>query len=93
MTGNPITAENSEEFYAGCWARASVNPFSNLKWKSLSIGLGNLQKIKDDKSFEGFTSAEDDFGGDAAEFEVGESDEDFGIGGTPAAAEDDDPTA
>jgi hypothetical protein len=94
MSGQPITAENSEEFYAGCWARASVNPFSNLKWKSLSIGLGNLQKIKDDKSFEGFTSAEDDFGGDAAEFDVGgEGDDDFGIGGgTPAAAEDD-PTA
>jgi hypothetical protein len=51
-----------------------------------------LQKIKDDKSFEGFTSAEDDFGGDATEFDVGEGEADFGIGGTPAA-EEDDPTA
>lgn len=90
--GEPITSENAEEFYAGCWARASVNPYwFNKIGKGLSIGLGNLQKIKDDESFEGFTSAEDDFGdtieGDG---EGGEGDDDFGVGG---ASEEDDPTA
>jgi len=62
-TGNAITSENAEEFYAGCWARASVNPywFNNIG-KGIALGLGNIQKLKDDQSFEGFTSAEDDFG-------------------------------
>jgi hypothetical protein len=92
LTGNAITIENQEEFYSGCWARASVNVFASVKWKSLSIGLGNLQKIKDDTSFMGGTSAEEDFGGDTPEFETGTDDTDFGIGGS-AADEDDDPTA
>lgn len=68
INGDPITQENSEEFYAGCWARASVNPYAfNNIGKGLAIGLGNIQKIKDDESFEGFTSAEDDFGDDPVE--------------------------
>lgn len=89
ISGQPITAENSEEFYAGCWARASVNPYAFDKiGKGLSIGLGNIQKVGDDKSFEGFTSAEDDFGDDPAEnFDGGDDDDDFGGVG------DDDPTA
>lgn len=57
-----ITVDNSEEFYAGCWARASVNPYAfDTIGKGLSIGLGNIMKLGDDASFEGFTSAEDDF--------------------------------
>jgi hypothetical protein len=68
VKGNPITSENAEEFYAGCWARASVNPYAfNNIGKGLAIGLGNIQKLGDDESFEGFTSAEDDFGDDPAE--------------------------
>jgi hypothetical protein len=75
-----ITAENSEEFYAGCWARASVNPFAFDKiGKGVAIGLANLRKLGDDESFEGFTSAEDDFGA--------EEGEDFG---TDDAGDDDD---
>jgi hypothetical protein len=90
VKGNVITSDNSEEFYAGCWARASVNPywFNNIG-KGLAIGLGNLQKIKDDESFEGFTSAEDDFGGDD-EFAAGGDDDDFGVGSNSG---EDDPTA
>ncbi len=78
VNGNAITAENSEEFYAGCWARASVNPypFNNIG-KGLAIGLGNIQKLGDDESFEGFTSAEDDFGDDPAE-SFGSDDDDAG---------------
>jgi hypothetical protein len=72
--GAPITAENSEEFYAGCYARASVLPyaFDNKFGKGVSLGLGNLQKLGDGESFSGFSSADEDFGGDAAEFDAGE---------------------
>jgi Protein of unknown function (DUF2815) len=87
IKGNPITADNSEEFYAGCWARASVNPYAfNNIGKGLAIGLGNLQKVKDDDSFEGFTSAEEDFGNDPVEG-FDDTDEFDGVG------DDDDPTA
>lgn len=73
--GTPITIENSDDFYAGCYARASVLPyaFDNKFGKGVSIGLGNLQKLGDGASFSGFSSAEEDFGGDAGEF-----DEDLG---------------
>jgi hypothetical protein len=84
INGDAIVAENSEEFYAGCWARASVNPYAfNNIGKGLAIGLGNIQKLGDDDSFEGFTSAEDDFGDDPAEGFSGDDDD---LGG----AEDDD---
>lgn len=73
-----ITAENSEEFYAGCWARASVNPFAFDKiGKGVAIGLANLRKLGDDESFEGFTNAEDDFGDEDEDFSGG--DEDSGL--------------
>lgn len=93
MNGNLITTENSEEFYAGCWARASVNPYAfNNIGKGLAFGLGNLKKLKDDQSFEGFTSAEDDFGGEDEDFAGGDADDEFGVGGD-APEENDDPTA
>lgn len=86
VNGDPITSENSELFYAGCWARASVNPYwFNKIGKGLSIGLGNIHKIKDDASFEGFTSAEDDFGDSIGEFSDASGDFDV--------ADEDDPTA
>lgn len=90
IKGDPITSENAEEFYAGCWARASVNPyaFDNIG-KGLAIGLGNLQKLKDDESFEGFTSADDDFGSDPVEGFAGDDDDFDGQGDEPAADGDD----
>jgi hypothetical protein len=42
-----ITQAGPEEFYPGCYARASVSPFANRQWKSLSLGLNNLQKLAD----------------------------------------------
>lgn len=85
-TGNAITSENAEEFYAGCWARASVNPywFNNIG-KGIALGLGNIQKLKDDKSFEGFTSAEDDFGSEGDDRFGEESD----AGGDAGGGDDD----
>jgi hypothetical protein len=89
LSGNAIGPENASEFYAGCWARASVNPYAfNNIGKGLALGLGNLQKLGDDKSFEGFTSAEDDFGSDDVSGDFS-SDSDFDVGG----ADESDPTA
>lgn len=65
---------SAEDFYAGCYARATVNAFA---WKfmgkvGLSLGLQNIQKLEDGEPFGGKSKPEDDF--DALE-------------GSPAAAE------
>lgn len=74
--GEPVS---EEDFYAGCWARASVNPYAfNNIGKGLALGLGNIQKLKDDERFDGFTSAEDDFGEDDISSEFGGDDLDDG---------------
>lgn len=78
-----------EDFYPGCYARASVNPywFSN-KGKGIAIGLNHLQKLGDGEHLDSRTNAEDDFadaseyGGTEGEFDAGTGSEDF-----------DDPTA
>lgn len=41
----PITEFGENEFYAGCYARASVTPFANMRWKALALGLNSLQKL------------------------------------------------
>lgn len=69
----PITQGGEDEFYAGCYARASVTPFANTQWKSLSLGLNNLQKLADGPRLDAFSSAEDDFGSDPAEFDDGDA--------------------
>lgn len=71
------------ELYPGCYARASVNPFANQQWKSISIGMNNLQKLADGERLDGATSAEEDFGSDPAEYDesdlgAGGDDNDFG---------------
>ena len=66
----PITQYGAEAFYAGCYARASVTPFANTQWKSLSLGLNNLQKLGDGPRLDAFSSAEDDFGADPAEYDA-----------------------
>lgn len=74
-----ITPLDPAEFYPGCYARASVNPFANPQWKSISIGMNHLQKIADGERLDGATSAEEDFGSDPAEFG---SEDDLGVGDT-----------
>jgi hypothetical protein len=67
--GLPITQGGPEEFYAGCYARASVTPFAfNNKGKGIALGLNNLQKLGDGPRLDAFSSAEDDFGSDPTEF-------------------------
>lgn len=54
---------DQSDFYAGCYARATLNAFAYdmAGNKGVSFGLNNLQKIKDGKAFSGRTRAEDDF--------------------------------
>lgn len=58
----PITQYGPDEFYAGCYARASVTAFANIRWRSLSIALHNLQKLADGPRLDGGKPATDDCG-------------------------------
>lgn len=58
---NPIT--EPQDFYSGCYGRASINFFAyNANGnKGVSAGLQNLQKLEDGEPLGGFTTAEQDF--------------------------------
>ena len=51
------------EFYGGCYARATVNPFwYDIKGnKGVALGLLNIQKLRDGMPFSGRSKPEDDF--------------------------------
>lgn len=51
------------EFYAGCYAQATVSVFSYSKMgnNGVSFGLNNVQKVRDGDPFSGRTNAVDDF--------------------------------
>ncbi len=56
---------NPEEFYPGCWGRASITCYGyDNKGKGVAFGLQNLQKLRDDESFSQRVAAEDDFDDD-----------------------------
>jgi hypothetical protein len=84
----PLT-EDDDEFYSGCYARASVNPYVPMGWKkTMAIGLNNLQKLADGERLDSFSSAEDDFGSNPGEYgsDFGaetetetEAEDDFGV--------------
>jgi hypothetical protein len=59
---NPIITR--EEFYSGCYGRASVNfyAFNTAGNKGIACGLNNLQKLEDGERLSGGASAEEDFG-------------------------------
>lgn len=77
----PILAEG--EFYAGCYARATINAFyfDRAGNRGVAFGLNNLQKLGDGESFNGRKRAEMDF--DAVE----DSSEDAGNYGTTTEEE------
>jgi hypothetical protein len=54
---------NAEEFYPGCYARATVTAYAydNKGNRGVAFGLGNVQKVKDGEAFSGRSRAEDDF--------------------------------
>ena len=60
---NPIMSQ--EEFYSGCYGRASINFYAfNVQSKGIAAGLNNLQKLEDGEQLAGGSSAEEDFGGE-----------------------------
>lgn len=63
---NPIMSQ--EEFYSGCYGRASINlyAFNANGNRGIACGLNNLQKLADGEPLSGGSSAEEDFGGDNA---------------------------
>ena len=60
---NPIMSQ--EEFYSGCYGRASINFYAfNVQSKGIAAGLQNLQKLEDGEMLAGGSTAEEDFGGE-----------------------------
>lgn len=58
---------SKDEFYSGCYGRASINFYAfNVQSKGIAAGLNNLQKLTDGESLVGGSTAEEDFGGDNA---------------------------
>lgn len=55
---------DEDEFYSGCYGRASVNfyAFNTSGNKGVAAGLQNLQKLKDGDRLAGGSSAAEDFG-------------------------------
>lgn len=55
-----------EEFYSGCYGRASINFYAfNAKGnKGVAAGLQNLQKLEDGERLDGSSTAEEDFADD-----------------------------
>ncbi len=54
---------DSNEFYGGCWAIASITAYAydEAGNRGVAFGLGNIQKVRDDTNFGGSTKATDDF--------------------------------
>jgi len=60
---NPIMEK--EEFYSGCYGRASINFYAfNVSSKGIAAGLNNLQKLEDGEMLAGGSTAEEGFGGE-----------------------------
>lgn len=57
---------DEDDFYSGCWGRASINfyAFNTSGNMGIACGLNNLQKLKDDERLSGRASAADDFAED-----------------------------
>lgn len=59
---------DKEEFYSGCYGRASLSfyAFDSAGNKGIAVGLNNLQKLEDGERLSGGASAENDFGDELA---------------------------
>ena len=72
---------NDDEFYAGCYARATVNIYTyDNEGKGLALGLNNLMKVKDGEVIEigAQRNARDDFADDVGDVDA-DDDEDSGF--------------
>lgn len=66
-----------DDFYAGCYARATINPYpwTYMGKSGISFGLQNIQKIKDGEPLGGGrTKVEDDFNAMAVAEDSGSTD-------------------
>lgn len=63
---------DKNEFYSGCYGRATVNfyAFNVGVNKGVACGLGNIQKLTDGPNLGGGTTAAQDFGDDEEEEEI-----------------------
>lgn len=63
VNGNREAIINVDEFYAGCYARATVNAFAYDRNgnRGVAFGLQNIQKLREGEPFSGKTKPEDDF--------------------------------
>jgi hypothetical protein len=54
---------DSSQFYAGCWARATVSVYAydQAGNKGVNFGLQNIQKVAEGDALSGKTKAQDDF--------------------------------
>lgn len=59
---NPIMSKN--DFYSGCYGRASIRfyAYNQNGNKGVGCGLGNVQKLEDGQPLDGRTTAAEDFG-------------------------------
>lgn len=55
---------NKNEFYSGCYGRASIRfyAYNQNGNKGIGCGLGNVQKLEDGQPLDGRTTAAEDFG-------------------------------
>lgn len=60
---------DKEDFYSGCYGRASINfyAFNTNGNKGIACGLNNLQKLEDGERLSGGSTAEEDFGSEPYE--------------------------
>lgn len=68
---------SEEDFYSGCYARATVTAYGYDKAgnRGVAFGLQNIQKLADGEPFSGRTAAENDF--DSVDDFVGEGEPSF----------------
>ncbi len=60
---NVLPILDESDFYAGCYAQATINPFyyDQKGNRGISLGLQNIQKVADGEPLSGRTKAESDF--------------------------------
>jgi len=73
---------DESEFYSGCYARATVTAYAwdNKFGKGVSLGLDNLQKLKDGEPLGGRApDAADDFEDDLDDLDLGDDSDEFDL--------------
>lgn len=69
---NPSVPLTEDDFYSGCYGRASINfyAFNTANSRGIACGLNNLQKLEDGDRLDGGTSAAEDFNDGESDFDA-----------------------